>query len=92
MNSETPVANRTVHALELSNRHRMHLQRLHEISVAGKRRAKLGNSWSEGPQPSQPVYRHLRENLKKQQVESRRTTKVTARCWTRLAMVVVEIR
>ena len=72
MNSETPVSNRTVHEIELSNRHKMHLQRLHEIRVAGKRRGDLGNLWRTGPQRSRPTYPHLRDNLKKQQLESER--------------------
>ena len=72
INAETPVANRTVHELEQTNRHRMHMQRLHDISVSGKRRADLGNSWKVGPQRTKPTYPHLRDNLKKQQVESER--------------------
>ena len=72
MNSEKPVGNRTVQQLEVSNQQRMHLQRLHEISSGGKRRGDLGNRWDTGPQRSKPTYTHLRENLKKQQVESER--------------------
>ena len=41
-------------------------------NAAGKRRADLGNSWHTGPQRSRPTYAHLRENLKKQQLEAER--------------------
>ena len=72
MNAETPVSNQTVHMLDLANRQRMHKQRLAEIAIGGKRRAPLGNQWHTGPHRSRPTYPHLRENLKKQQLESER--------------------
>lgn len=68
MNSELPVSNRTIHNLDLYNKQRMHRQRLYEIAVSGKRRADLGNSW----QKSRPTYPHLRENLKRAQLQSER--------------------
>ena len=45
MNSEPPVSNRTLHQHEIYTKQRMHLQRLQEIAIAGKRRVDLGNTW-----------------------------------------------
>ena len=49
INAETAVSNKTVAQTDLYKRQQMHLQRLHEISVGGKRREPLGNSWRTGP-------------------------------------------
>jgi hypothetical protein len=71
MNTEPPVSNRTVHELELQQRHRMHQQRLNDIQQ-GKRRRDLGNQWRKGPLQSRPQYRHLTYNGKKAQLQNER--------------------
>ena len=70
-NAEPPVSNRTVYMLEQERNQKMHEQRLYEIS-SGKRRGNLGNRWNMGPFQSRPSYPHIRDNLKKQQMESER--------------------
>ena len=71
LNQELPTCNRTISLLNLQRRHEAHQQRLRDIAGGG-RRAALGNRWREGPHKSKPEYRHLRQNLKRAQMQSER--------------------
>ncbi|KOO24580.1 hypothetical protein Ctob_007067 [Chrysochromulina tobinii] len=68
---EPPICNRTLAELSVQRDFESHQQRLRDIA-GGTRRAPLGNKWHEGPHRSTPVYRHVQQNLKRQQVQSER--------------------
>ena len=48
-----------------------HQQRLREIDM-GRRRSALGDKWRQGPLASRPAYAHVRQNLKRAQLQNER--------------------
>ena len=71
MNVDAAVSNQTVARGMQADAYLRHQQRLREISQ-GARRASLGDKWRQGPLASKPVYTHLRQNLKRAQLQNER--------------------